>query len=82
MGRKTYQIEYCKLPDDFGALFEDSLIKICDAQARGNAESTVIHELIHAVDVAKDIGLTETQVLKLESGLVNLFRASGWKIKI
>lgn len=36
--------------------------------------STFIHELIHAISFEEDINLTETQVLKLERGLLRVLR--------
>jgi hypothetical protein len=49
-------------------------------QSLEDMESTLIHELIHAIDLSKKIGLTEAQVLKLEAGLVKMFRNNRWKI--
>jgi hypothetical protein len=40
-------------------------------------ESTLIHELLHGIDLW---GLSEKQVLRLEKRLVELFRKNKWKI--
>lgn len=40
--------------------------------------STILHESIHALDFEEDIGLTETQVLKLERGLLRMLKLNGW----
>jgi Zn-dependent peptidase ImmA (M78 family) len=37
-------------------------------------ESTFMHEVIHAISHEHEIGLTESQVLKLEKGLMRLIR--------
>jgi len=87
VGKKTYQIlnknlEKVSKHGDYGRMsFDASLIELCTTLSNTGRESTLIHELIHAIDFAKDIGLTENQVLKLESGLMNLFRTNGWKIQ-
>lgn len=36
--------------------------------------STIIHEIIHAIDFEYEIGLTERQVLKLEKGIFTFLR--------
>lgn len=41
-----------------------------------NLATTLIHELIHAIDFDKQIGLSEAQTLKLEAGLFEFFRVN------
>ena len=43
-------------------------------------ESTLIHEVIHAIDFEGNIKLTEKQTLKLEAGIYEFFRVN--KIKM
>lgn len=47
-------------------------------QPAGEKVSTVLHEVIHAVDFEHDIGLTEKQVLKLERAFFRMLKLNGW----
>ncbi len=61
----------------------------CDPNARQitirkddiNKTSTLIHEVIHAIDFDLDIGLTENQVLLLEEGIMRVFKLNPVLVK-
>lgn len=53
-------------------------IVIKNGMSKTETVKTFIHETIHAIDGENKIGLTETQVLKLEEGIYRTLRLNGW----
>lgn len=45
-------------------------------------ESTVIHEILHAISREYHFKLPEKQVLELEQGLFATFKQNGWQIQV
>lgn len=52
--------------------WEPPQIVVKNGQSEKETFSTTLHELLHALSFEYDIALTETQVLKLEKGLLRL----------
>jgi len=67
----------CNVPD---ITSKNHYIRIRTSMSVGEQESTVLHELVHAIAHEKGIELPERQVLKLEEGLYELFKKNDWKI--
>ena len=63
-----------------GCITNEETISVCKTLDPQEAESTFIHELIHGIDWAKKIGLTEKQTRLLEDGLFDFFIRNKWKI--
>jgi hypothetical protein len=63
-----------------GSITKDEEINVCNTLSSDEADSTFIHELIHGIDWAKKIGLTEKQTRKLEDGIFETFVLNKWKI--
>ena len=90
----TYTITYPNIVDnrslaDLGPLdgithYRDALIEIRVTQQRSNKESTVIHEMLHAISHEYKFKepLTEDQVWDLEASLYKTFQKNQWKIVI
>jgi hypothetical protein len=53
---------------------EDRAIYLREGMSAKDDETTLIHECVHIFDFEQEIGLTETQVLKLEKALVSWLR--------
>lgn len=82
--KTTYPISYKKsLKDCHGISFHyRPRIDISADNSKEDIESTVIHEIIHAIDCRYDLGLSEKKVLLLEAAIYGLFKDNGWKISI
>lgn len=80
--KRDYEVTYInnfKDPKQLGECrWEPPQIVIKTGQSDKENFSTVLHEIIHAVSFEEDINLTETQVLKLEKGLLRLLRLNKW----
>lgn len=57
------------------------LIEIDAKLSEADKESTLFHEILHAVAHENGFPLSEMRVLNLESGLYEVFKLNGWKIK-
>lgn len=57
--------------------FEPKQILLKTGESNKETVHTYIHELIHAVSDAYDVGLTESQVLKLEKALYYLIKPNN-----
>jgi len=49
---------------------------------KSDKESTLIHEVLHAISHEYNVFLNEEQVLALESALYKTFKKNNWEIKI
>ncbi len=47
-----------------------------------NLTTTLIHEIIHAIDFENHIGLSEAQTLKLEAGIYRFLKTNKVKLPI
>ncbi len=56
---------------------EVQTIRIAQEMSQQSKEATVLHEIIHALDFALAIDLSETQVRQLEHGLYQVLTANG-----
>jgi len=63
-----------------GRITKNEKIEVCETLDKHEADSTFFHELIHGIDWAKKIGLTEKQTRKLEDGFFDFFVRNKWKI--
>ena len=85
VGRIKYKVKYLDKVDENDTMWGhwDSvtkLIKVNKNQTVAKLEQTFLHEVIHAVDYCKKIGLSEKKVRKLESGLYKFFKDNGIKL--
>ena len=77
---RTYDIKYVNgsaLADghDFGQIiYPLHLITILDGQTPVEEADTVLHELIHAIDLTMGLDMSEHQVHHLATGLMALFQ--------
>lgn len=74
---KSYTVTFLEeLPDDNSGYHDgdDLEITIKEGLPKDNLADTILHELIHAVDLQMRIGLKEEQVCQLAAGLIALFR--------
>jgi len=51
-----------------------AIIRICKDMPEDVQRSTLLHEIIHQVSEKQGLGLTEAQILCLESGLFPFFK--------
>lgn len=84
--KKTYSVTYQDEVDkgrSYGSVdFPTQKILIATKNIpESEIESTIIHEVIHAIANEYDLRLGEPTVLKLERGLFEVFRRNGWRIK-
>ena len=86
--RKTiYPINYkkkIKLKDEelYGVCFHYRPRIDISIETKSEMESTLIHELIHAISCRYDLGLSEKKVLSLEAAIYSLFIDNGWTILV
>lgn len=60
------------LDDKLGYLdWDNNIIRIVESS---NMDSTLLHELLHALSFLYDLDLSESQVIRLESGLKMLYK--------
>jgi hypothetical protein len=82
--KRSYEVVHIddfKNPEQLGEARQGpAQIVIKRGQSPKEEFSTALHEVIHAVDFENNIGLTETQVLKLERGLLRVLKLNGWLI--
>lgn len=80
--KKTYEVLKIKDFKDGNTLGEfrpDSAQIVLLEGLESKAEfSCLLHELMHLVSFETDANLTESQVLKLEKGLMRLLTQNGW----
>lgn len=57
--------------------FDSKQIVLNKNQAPSELYKTYLHELIHAVDMENESGLTEKQVRKLEEGIYKVLKLNG-----
>lgn len=74
---KEYSVVYVpkeELPNDHGECFDEALlIKVRKDIAKENQKDTLLHEIIHAIDTAMDIEMSERQVRTVATGLLAVF---------
>ena len=71
-----------KVPLD-GIIYHDKLkIEVEKKLPRGERESTLIHEILHAVSRQYQAHLTEKQVQALEKGIYETLVKNHWKVVI
>jgi len=76
-GRNFY-INYCS--PDFGITdmgltqFHRSIVNICEGQLPVEEADTLLHEIIHVIDLTMELDLTEKQVTTLAHGLIGVFQ--------
>ena len=82
VGRATYQIVRGMPEKDHDGLviFDDRIIWIDEELDDDQAETTLLHELIHVIAHHEKLPLSEKKVLALEKGLYTLLKKNGWKI--
>jgi hypothetical protein len=85
VGDSTYAVYYVKRLDRgrlLGACYSESKrMQISMEMGRSEAESTVIHELLHAIaDEYKIKKLNEKMVQQLEEAIFDVFDQNGWVI--
>ena len=77
----TYTIVHNGASDFIGAYGrhhpEKLVIQIADDLAQGQAVSTILHEILHALDFLMKLGLDDNQVQRLESGLYQALTDNG-----
>lgn len=78
----TYEVlfsdEISSGPDVLGEMRPvEKQIIIKNGQSQTELVKTTIHEIIHAISDENDIGLTETQVRKLENAVYRVLRLNG-----
>lgn len=85
VNKKTYSIRY-KQDIQNGKLAGlcDHLSKEIDVllEERTESESTVIHEILHAMAYEYKFPLSEEKVLLLEAAIYDVFKQNGWTISI
>jgi phosphoribosylformylglycinamidine (FGAM) synthase PurS component len=81
---QSYPITYLTtMPDEYGCTYYDiPRIEVSLDEGIENTESTVIHEVLHAMAHEYKIKLPESMVLKLEEALYETLRKNKWKIVI
>jgi len=52
------------------------LVRIAQDQTHQDAQDTLLHEFVHAIDHTRGYGFTEEQVTGLSTDLIALFRAN------
>lgn len=85
IGKQTYPIVYQKQIDRgklAGVCYYGghSKIKVSMDQEKEEIESTVFHEILHAIAHEYGVPLTEKEVLKLEQGIYETFEKNKWQI--
>ena len=58
--------------------YDPPQIVIKTGQSDRETIKTFIHEMVHAIDAETGVGLTETQVRKLEEGIYRAMRLNKW----
>lgn len=67
--------EHKKIKGNFGyCSSEDQTIYILKTATKRQQESTFLHELIHLVEAATELNLSEHTVLNLEAGLFHILK--------
>ncbi len=77
IGHRKYDIQYLKRVDDVDAgqdlagciRYADRKILICADQHAEDIPPTLLHEIIHAVSMERNLKMTENQVVNLANGL-------------
>lgn len=80
--KAIYEVLYTplihKAEDCYGVTRPDTKQILLDAGMKPkNMTSTYLHEVVHAFSIEHDIGLTETQVRKIEKALPYLLKANN-----
>lgn len=57
-------------------------IVISESQPKGEVFKTFLHEVLHAIDLENDIGLSEKQVRKLENGIFRTLKLNNMLDKL
>lgn len=85
VGRKTYTIEYKEVLEEGKLLgvcmFDEKKIQISLEKGKKEAESTVLHEMLHAMANEYRFDLSEKKVLQIEKALFETLEKNGWTIK-
>lgn len=83
---KVYTISYTQTVEKgelAGRCFHDQKkMDIAMDQIPEEVESTVIHEILHAISYEYKFPLSESKVLKLEQALYEVFKQNGWRITL
>lgn len=75
----AYEILFSDIEDWGQCRFQTKQIIINPKQSKTKLTKTIIHELIHAVDLENGKKhLTESQVRHLEEGFYRLLKLNGW----
>ena len=84
VSKQTYRIDYLsEMPDELGCTYyDDPRIEVSLENGAPETESTVIHEILHAMAHEYKFKLPESMVLKLEEAIYDTFRKNKWKIVI
>lgn len=85
VNKKTYAIRYTdEIEKGKLAGLCDHIAKKIDVliEERTESESTVIHEILHAISYEYNFDLSENKVLQLETAIYSVFRANGWTINL
>lgn len=83
--RKTFSVSYVPTIEegktagtvDFGT---KEIHVATERVDRTEVDSTILHEVLHAIANEYKFHLSEKMVLKLEKGLVSTFLKNGWRI--
>lgn len=83
---KVYKVRFVEELDD-GKLaglcdFEDQEIHVATDFGYNESESTLLHELLHAISHEYGFDLSENKVLSLEEAIYKTFLKNGWKIVV
>lgn len=62
--------------------FDDKEIHVATDFGYGESESTLIHEMLHAISYEYGFDLSEPKVLALEEAIYKTFLKNGWEITI
>lgn len=82
-----YQIDYLAEVDNgklAGVCFtgKDKLIEVSLDSGLEEAQSTLFHEILHAIAAEYKFDLSENKVLELEKALYETFKKNHWKVQV
>ena len=74
---ERYKINVKNIPEGFGrVIYKDCVLDIHPEQSTDSARDTLLHEIVHALDHAESLRLTEEQVRRVAPGLRAVFAAN------
>lgn len=84
VGRHSYSVKYMEEIEEGKLLgvcyLDDKRIEVAMEKGQREAESTILHEMLHAISEEYDLNLSEKRVIQLEKGLFETLERNGWKI--